>query len=102
MRYWLRVRAIMAGKALCFFVVILLAGLRATAAPITAVKFKMSPPPPDVPSEVLIGEQLKFKVRFEPPSTLGYGPFVDLVLDAGGADIKKHCPNCDGIKFVKA
>jgi len=99
---WLRVRAIRTNKALWIFVLALLAGLRVAATPITSVTFKMSPPPPDVPSEVLIGEQFKFKVRFEPPSTLGYGPFIDLVLDAGGADRKKNCPNCDGIKFVKA
>ncbi|MFY9824103.1 MAG: LamG domain-containing protein [Thermoanaerobaculia bacterium] len=104
MRCRLRVRAIISDKALWLFALALLAGLRSAASPMPSVYFKTAPPPPDVPSEVLIGEQLKFKVRFKQPNTAttGYGPFVDLVLDTGGADIKKLCPNCDGIKFVKA
>lgn len=60
----------------------------------------------EVPAEVLIGEPMKFKVKFKNAGTaVGYGPFVDLVLDAGGANIKlAKTPNCacDGIKFVSA
>ncbi len=75
--------------------------------PLPKIYFYQSPnpPPPDVPSEVLINEQFKFKVRFNNQNantSFGYGPFIDLVLDAGGADIKKSCPTCDGITFVKA
>jgi uncharacterized repeat protein (TIGR01451 family) len=75
--------------------------------PLPNVYFYQSPnpPPPDVPGEVLINEQFKFKVRFKNQNantSFGYGPFIDLVLDAGGADLKKSCPTCDGITFVKA
>ncbi len=61
----------------------------------------------DVPAEALIGEQVKFKVTFKNPgNAIGYGPFIDLVLDAGGANLTKppHIPPCfcDGITFVKA
>ncbi len=59
----------------------------------------------NVPAQVLIGEQFKFKVKFKNiPSAVGFGPFVDLVLDAGGANITKApgpCA-CDGITFVSA
>jgi fimbrial isopeptide formation D2 family protein/uncharacterized repeat protein (TIGR01451 family) len=32
----------------------------------------------------------------------GYGPFIDLVLDAGGANMTKPSCPCDGITFVQA
>lgn len=61
----------------------------------------------EVPSEVLIGETITFKVKFDNVGTaVGYGPFVDIVLDAGGANIGKITAtnpcSCDGIKFVSA
>ncbi len=62
----------------------------------------------NVPSEVLIGENFTFTVKFKNASTtpgdIGYGPFIDLVLDAGGANLNKNNPACacDGITFVKA
>jgi hypothetical protein len=64
----------------------------------------------NVPSEVLIGEDFTFQVKFTNasanPGDIGYGPFIDLVLDAGGANITKppQTPpcSCDGITFVKA
>jgi uncharacterized repeat protein (TIGR01451 family) len=86
--------------------------------PVHSAPAEVASPPPapmpptvtliDVPNEVLIGEEFTFKVKFESPagSPFGYGPFIDLVLDAGGANIAKPpqtpaCP-CDGITFVKA
>ncbi|HEU4886787.1 MAG TPA: hypothetical protein VFV49_02800, partial [Thermoanaerobaculia bacterium] len=72
------------------------------AAPMPRVRFDQSAVPPDVPAEALIGEDFKFRVRFRnDPSQIGYAPFVDLVLDAGGANLSKPCP-CDGITFVSA
>ena len=41
--------------------------------------------PGDVPSDVLIGQQFTFKVRFKNNGSMGFGPFIDLVLPAGGA-----------------
>jgi uncharacterized repeat protein (TIGR01451 family) len=64
-----------------------------------------TPPTPTVtiaaPGQVLIGTQVKFKVTFKNGTAVGYGPFLDLVLDAGGANAPKPCP-CDGITFVQA
>jgi uncharacterized repeat protein (TIGR01451 family) len=70
--------------------------------------------PPDVPPQVLIGEPFTFRVRFNnglvnglpPPATgaiTGYGPFIDLVLDAGGESMSQllSCA-CDGMTFVTA
>jgi uncharacterized repeat protein (TIGR01451 family) len=51
---------------------------------------------------VLIGAQAKFKVTFKNAGAVGYGPFLDLVLDAGGAGVKKTGCACDGITFVSA
>jgi uncharacterized repeat protein (TIGR01451 family) len=62
----------------------------------------------NVPAEVLIGEDFTFTVKFKNasanPGDIGYGPFIDLVLDAGGANLSKNNPACacDGITFVKA
>ncbi|MCS7158432.1 MAG: hypothetical protein N0A16_11985, partial [Blastocatellia bacterium] len=73
-----------------------------------------SSPQPQValsaPAEVLIGESFTFTVKFKNassnPGDIGYGPFIDLVLDAGGANITKPGQTppcaCDGITFVKA
>ncbi len=57
----------------------------------------------DVPTEVLIGEDFKFKVTFQNVgNAIGFGPFIDVVLDAGGANLKKSCNTCDGISFFSA
>jgi uncharacterized repeat protein (TIGR01451 family) len=70
--------------------------------------------PPDVPPQVLIGEPFTFRVRFNNnnPNVSaglripGYGPFIDLVLDAGGANkaitTKPPSCQCDGMTFVSA
>jgi uncharacterized repeat protein (TIGR01451 family) len=67
--------------------------------------------PPDVPPQVLIGETFTFRVRFNNNNPnvsaglriLGYAPFIDLVLDAGGANMAKTGPcACDGMTFVGA
>jgi uncharacterized repeat protein (TIGR01451 family)/fimbrial isopeptide formation D2 family protein len=57
-----------------------------------------------VPTEALIGEQFKFKVTFDNVGTdVGYGPFIDVVLPAGGMDLDSFLPSttthgpCDGI-----
>ena len=80
------------------------------AGPAPMVRFDQTVIPPDVPLQVLIGEDVAFKVRFRndlsPGALVGYGPFVDLVLDAGGANLRKPpqeppCP-CDGMSFVQA
>jgi uncharacterized repeat protein (TIGR01451 family) len=65
----------------------------------------LPPPTPTVtvaaPVQALIGTQVKFKVTFDNAGAVGYGPFVDLVLNAGGANAPKPCP-CDGLTFVSA
>jgi hypothetical protein len=52
----------------------------------------------NVPAEVLIGEDFTFTVKFKNasanPGDIGYGPFIDLVLDAGGANLSKNNPAC--------
>lgn len=60
----------------------------------------------DVPAKVLIGQKMKFKVTFDNVGDLvGYGPFVDIVLDAGGANVQLakggNC-SCDGMTFDSA
>jgi uncharacterized repeat protein (TIGR01451 family) len=82
--------------------------------PAPRVWFDQNPPPPippDVPPQVLIGEDFTFRVRFKNDNPIvnaalratGYGPFIDLVLDAGGANMAKTQPcACDGMKFVQA
>jgi len=57
-----------------------------------------------VPAEALIGEPFKFKVTFDNVGTdVGYGPFIDMVLPAGGKDLDNFLPSstthgpCDGI-----
>lgn len=61
----------------------------------------------DVPGEVLIGELFTFKVRFtNTGGTTAYAPFIDLAIDARGADYNAPWPSvplpCDGIEFVSA
>jgi uncharacterized repeat protein (TIGR01451 family)/fimbrial isopeptide formation D2 family protein len=88
----------------------------ANPSPVPRVRFDPGNPPnvpPDVPLQVLINEPFTFKVRFKNNANVffsgaktGYGAFIDLVLDAGGANMRKppHSPAClcDGITFVKA
>jgi uncharacterized repeat protein (TIGR01451 family) len=59
----------------------------------------------DVPDEVLIGDTFKFTVTFYPTNAVGYGPFIDLVLPAGGIDYNDLDPSgnpgpCDGVTYV--
>jgi uncharacterized repeat protein (TIGR01451 family) len=54
----------------------------------------------DVPDEVLIGDQFKFTVTFTPGTAVGYGPFIDLVLPAGGIDYNDPGGPCDGVTYV--
>jgi uncharacterized repeat protein (TIGR01451 family)/fimbrial isopeptide formation D2 family protein len=92
---------------------------RVHSSPAKAVNPSLAAPPPiprpvpsvtlKVPAQSLIGEEVKFRVTFKnlpvpTPGVIGYGPFIDLVLDAGGANIKKSLTGCtcDGITFVKA
>src|ERR1700738_1621735 len=76
------------------------------ATPLPKVRFLSGAPPVvSVPPEVLIGEDFTFTVTFDnrtTGSTVGYGPFIDLVFDAGGANLQRLCATCDGIKFVSA
>jgi uncharacterized repeat protein (TIGR01451 family) len=80
------------------------------AAPAPQVRFDQTVVPPDVPPQVLIGENATFRVRFKnnqsSGATMGYGPFIDVVLDAGGANMTKppHDPSCpcDGMTFLQA
>ena len=76
------------------------------ATPIPRVKFLASTSPGAVPPQALIGEDFTFTVTFDNQttgSTVGYAPFIDLVFDAGGANMTKppSCA-CDGITFVSA
>ncbi len=93
---------------------VILAGLNAPSlfaiAPAPQVRFDQTPPNPDVPAQVLIGEDVTFRVRFRNTlstnAVMGHGPFVDLVLDAGGANLLKAPQTpaclCDGMTLVKA
>lgn len=61
----------------------------------------------DVPGEALIGEQFKFKVTFDNVGpVVGYAPFIDIVLPAGGKDLDSFNPSstvhgpCDGISTI--
>lgn len=63
----------------------------------------------DVPGDVLIGEDFTFTVTFDNANggTMGYGPFVDLVLQFGGIDKNDPLPSgspgpCDGITVMSA
>src|SRR4051794_30909376 len=81
------------------------------ASPVIA---QVIPPNPQVtisaPSEVLIGEDFTFTVTFANSTpnntTIGFGAFIDLVLDSGGADHNNPPPGgggpCDGIQIVSA
>lgn len=57
----------------------------------------------DLPSQVLIGEEFRFRIKVSPnPSTTGYGPFIEIYLPFQGADCTAQSERCDGISFVKA
>jgi uncharacterized repeat protein (TIGR01451 family)/fimbrial isopeptide formation D2 family protein len=54
-----------------------------------------------VSNEVLLGEDFVVTVTFDNTGgTVGFGPFVDLVLPAGGIDYNDSSGPCDGITFV--
>jgi uncharacterized repeat protein (TIGR01451 family) len=64
-----------------------------------------------LPTQAMIGENFQFGVTFRNTGTeIGYGPFVDLLLPAGGIDYiaagpSPPCPDtnprpCDGITYV--
>jgi uncharacterized repeat protein (TIGR01451 family) len=60
-----------------------------------------------VPSEVLINEDFTFTATFDNTTgPVGYGPFIDLILPAGGIDFNATDPTtsapgpCDGITYV--
>lgn len=63
-----------------------------------------------VPPSALVGEDFTFFVTFDnstpTTNTVGFAPFIDLVLDSGGADHNNPPPAsggpCDGIRLVKA
>ncbi|MDQ1728731.1 MAG: hypothetical protein QOD33_856, partial [Pyrinomonadaceae bacterium] len=83
-----------------------LARVHSAPASVTTPPTSPSPIPTvtlSVPAQALIGSQIKFKATFANTNALGYAPFIDLVLDAGGKNITKT-PNCacDGITFVSA
>jgi len=72
-----------------------------------------TPPAPivsiDLPSEVLIGEDFQFEVKFKnnTGAGVGYAPYIDLYFPAWGADGNSPDSNninqkCDGISFMSA
>jgi len=79
-------------------------GAASLAQPKPEAYFKLVPP--DVPSEVLIGETFKFRVRFKNTSTfagdIGYAPFIDLAINSRGNDNNTGSGPCDGIDFLTA
>ncbi len=78
----------------CYCLVACLPGLAQPVPKVTLV---------NVPTEVLIGEPFTFTVVFENVgSAIGYGPFIDLVLESGGADLNSAGGPGDGITFVSA
>ena len=80
-------------------VIVGFAALFCAAAPQPTVVFTQ------IPTTVLAGEDFRFVVEFSNPSPdLGYRPFIDLVLPAGGNDLNAPIAGnqgpCDGIHFV--
>lgn len=71
--------------------------IRAQDLPDPVVRF-----PEECPlNEALIGETVTFDITFaNEGDEVGFWPFVDLVLDQGGADVSS--PPCDGLSFVSA
>lgn len=75
----------------------------AQAGPQPEANFNQSLIPPDVPSDVLMGETFAFKVRFKNTgNAIGYGPFIDLAINFHGADNNNSAGPCDGIEFLSA
>ncbi|HKO99586.1 MAG TPA: SdrD B-like domain-containing protein [Pyrinomonadaceae bacterium] len=86
-----------------------MASVRVHSAPRSAANPPAAAPVPevklvDVPAEALIGEKFKFKITFDNIGTaVGFGPFIDVVLPAGGMDLDSLNPSttihgpCDGI-----
>ncbi len=67
------------------------------AAPVPAVTM-------DVPAETMLGEPVNFTVTFDNTSAsdTGYGPFIDIVLPANGADGAAGTDTPDGLTFTGA
>lgn len=77
-------------------------GATSLAQPLPQAYFNQSLVPPDVPSNVLIGDTITFKVRFRNTGNIGFGPFIDLALNFRGADNNSASGPCDGINFISA
>jgi hypothetical protein len=82
-------------------------GATSLAQPVPQTIFNQSLVPPDVPSNALIGDTVKFKVRFKNAgATIGFGPFIDLALNFRGNDNNFPGPPspgpCDGLNFISA
>jgi hypothetical protein len=56
------------------------------------------------PKDALVGGDVTFCIKFRnaSPVAAGYGPFIDLVFPAGGADWNQMSQPCDGATFVSA
>ncbi|HLF00391.1 MAG TPA: hypothetical protein VI547_00295, partial [Anaerolineales bacterium] len=97
---------------LVVFIVLTAFGLRppfqAQAAPASVPSFvPIAAVTLSVPTDVMVGENFSFTATFAntsgTPSDVGYGPFIDIVLPANGADGNgNQNPPLDGINFVSA
>ena len=55
------------------------------------------------PGQVSIGESFTVTLTFQNAfSDVGFGPYVDLLLPAMGADVETQNGPCDGINFLSA
>ena len=98
-RWWSRTRARILGRPaallLCLGCLLVPFGASVQAQPVVTLV--------DVPANVLIGQDFTFKIKFRNATAVsGYGPFIDLVLERGGADVGTASGPCDGVKFVSA
>src|SRR3954454_4294582 len=90
--------------ALGMFASVLFIGATASLAqPLPHAHFNQSVvPPPDVPATALIGDTIKFKVRFKNTAAvgntlnIGYAPFIDLAVNFRGNDGNFPSSLCDG------
>ncbi|MBC8095667.1 MAG: hypothetical protein H7Y43_07630, partial [Akkermansiaceae bacterium] len=74
---------------LLLVVAILFGAASGSAAPVPFVSFDK------VPSEVMIGSEFTFTIMFKNTGTTpGYGPFIDLHVDSGGADVGQPADLC--------
>lgn len=56
----------------------------------------------EVPPEIFIGESFHLRVTFTNPGPVGFGPYIDLLLPAAGADGDAAACPCDGLTFLNA